>query len=261
MASIEKTRAIIEENETYDGKITPTVKSEISRPVKIKPGATVEGSIYGETINIDRGKVEGSVMGAESVELESGNVDGDIGTDGRITSSASAVYGTITGQRVRLTNTIVYGNVVGSNVVLENCVVIGLITAETRLSATNTLCYSFKTYGEATLTGVSTVLPQAIVEGKVEFDTPVTVTGLGQLDIDEADFPTMDEDDLIELHESTYLTLSPRILNLEVVTDRLEELELTLQKVVTATSGVDTPAAGEILNTLGVSDDHVPDII
>lgn len=261
MASIEKTRAIIEEDETYDGKIIPTVEEEISRPVKVKPGATVEGSIFGETVDIDGGEIDGSIMGAESIGIDSSDVNGDIGTDGKVTSSASAVYGTITGQRIRLTESIVYGNVVGSDVVLENCIVIGIVTAETQLSATNTLCYSFKTYGETTLTEVSTVLPQTIVEGSVEFDTPVTVTGLGQLDIEESDFPKMDEDDLVDLQDSTYLTLSPRILNLEAVTDRLEELESTLQDIVTATSGDETPDADKILKTLGVSNDHIPDIL
>ncbi|QSG08472.1 bactofilin family protein [Halapricum desulfuricans] len=261
MASIEKTRAIVEEGETYDGKIVPTVKAEIGRPVRIYEGATVQGSVYGETVEIKGGTVEGSVMGAESVEFEDGSVEGEVGADGKVAGSGATVYGTVTGTRIRLTDAIVYGNVVGTDVILENCAVIGIVSAERKLVAQNSLVYTFKSYGQTKLNDVSTVLPQAVVEGEIELASPVTVTGFGRLELPDEGMPTMDMDDLIEVEGSTYLSLSPRILNLEEVTDRLEELEGALDRVATATSADDVPPAQDLLETLGVDQSQYPAVV
>jgi cytoskeletal protein CcmA (bactofilin family) len=265
MASIEKTRAVVEAGETYDGKITPTVQAEIDRPVRIKAGATVQGSIYGATVSVDDGTVDGSIMASEGAELEGASVHGEVGSDGKVTGTGATIHGTVTGQRVRLTDSIVYGNVVASDAILEDCVVIGIVTAERELVAEGSLCYTFKSYGEATLDDLSVVLPQAILEGDVRFESPVTVTGLGELEADgddaAGDLPTMDEADILEVGDGTYLSLSPRILNLAAVTDRLDTLEGTLQRVVTATSREDIPPATELLATLGVDESQYPDVV
>ena len=261
MATIEKTRAIVEEGETYDGKIIPTAQAEIGRPVRIYDGATVEGSVYGETVTLEGGTVEGSIMGSESVEFDGGSVEGEVGTDGKVVGSAATIYGTVSGKRVRLQNSIVYGNVVGADVILENCLVIGIVTAERKLIASGSLVYTFKSYEETKVDSTSTVLPQAVVEGEIELATPVTVTGFGELELPDARLPTMDEDDLISVDESTYLSLSPRILNLENVKDRLEELEEALQSVATATSADEVPPARELLATLGVDESHYPSVV
>jgi hypothetical protein len=260
VASIEKTRAVVEQGETYDGRIVPTVKAELGRPVRVKADATVQGSVYGETVSVEGGTVDGSVMAAEGAEFEDATVHGEVGSDGKIVASDATVYGTVTGQRVRLTESIVYGNVVGADVILEDCIVIGLVAAERKFVAENTLCYTFKSYGETKLARLSVVLPQAAVEGEIQFATPVAVTGLGELDTGESALPQMDESDIVEVEGSTYLSLSPRILNLEAVTDRLEELETILDDVVSATSSEDMPPAREILDTLGVDESQYPDI-
>jgi len=265
MASIEKTRAIVEPGETYDGKIIPTVQAEINRPVRIKSGATVQGSVYGATVSVQDGTVDGSVMASEDAELEGGTVHGEVGSDGKVTGTGATVHGTITGQRVRLTESIVYGNVIGSDVVLEDCVVIGIISAERKFVGERSLCYTFKSYGEATLDELSVVLPQAILEGEVRFESPVPVTGLGELETETAEgdgnLPIMDQTDIVEMNDETYLSLSPRILNVEAVTDRLDEVEGTLERVVTATSRDDIPPAAELLATLGVDESQYPDIV
>jgi hypothetical protein len=265
MASIEKTRAVVDAGETYDGKIIPTVQAEIDRPVRIKSDATVQGSVYGATVSVQDGTVDGSVMASEAAEIEGGAVHGEVGSDGKVTGTGATVHGTITGKRVRLTDSIVYGNVVGSDVILEDCVVIGIVTAERELVAEGSLCYTFKSYGEATLDDLSVVLPQAILEGDVRFESSVAVTGLGELETGAADeggdLPTMDGTDIVEVAGETYLSLSPRILNLEAVTDRLDELEATLERVVTATSRDEIPPATELLATLGVDESQYPSVV
>lgn len=265
MASIERTRAVVEAGETHDGKIIPTVQAEIDRPVRVKAGATVQGSVYGATVSVEDGTVDGSIMASEGAELEGGTIHGEVGSDGKVTATGATIHGTVTGTRVRLTDSIVYGNVVGSDVILEDCAVIGIVTAEREFVAEGSLCYTFNSYGEATLDDLSVVLPQAILEGNVRFETPVTVTGLGELEATDGggsgDLPTMDEDDIVEVGDGTYLSLSPRILNLEAVTDRLDTLEGTLQRVVTATSRDDIPPATELLATLGVDESQYPDVV
>jgi cytoskeletal protein CcmA (bactofilin family) len=263
VASIEKTRAVVEAGETYDGKIIPTVQAEIDRPVRVRSGATVQGSVYGATVSVEDGTVDGSVMASEGAEIEGGTVHGDVGSDGKVTGAGATVHGTVTGTRVRLTDSIVYGNVVAADAILEDCVVIGIVTAERELVAERSLCYTFKSYGESTLDDLSVVLPQAIIEGDVRFESPVTVTGLGELetDGDGESLPTMDGTDIVEVDDGTYLSLSPRILNLEAVTDRLDTLEDTLQRVVTAPSRDDIPPATELLATLGVDESQYPDVV
>lgn len=263
MASIETTRAVVEAGETYDGKIIPTKQAEIGRPVRIYEDATVQGSVYGETVTVEGGIVEGSIMASEGAEFDGGTVHGEVGSDGKVVGSDVTVHGTVTGQRVRLTDAIVYGNVVGTDVVLENCAVIGIVTAERELVAEGGLFYTFKSYGRTKLDDASIVLPQAMLEGELELATPLTVTGLGPLETGDgdADMPTMDEEDIIAIEDSTYLSLSPRILNLEKVTDRLDELEGALQEVVTASSRDEVPPARELLEVFGVDESHYPDVV
>ncbi len=261
MPKIEKTRAIVESGETYDGKIIPTVKAEISRPVQIYDGATVKGSVYGETVSIEGGTVEGSVMGPESIEFDGGSVHGDVGSDGKVVGSKATVHGTVSGTRIRLEDSIIYGNVVGADVILENCAVVGIVTAERKLYVKNTLMYTFKSYETTKLMSASTVLPQAIIGNELKLSDPVSVTGLGELELPEGRLPTMDNDDIIEIDGSTYLSLSPRILNLEKVKKRLDKLEGALEQVATATSAEEVPPASKLLHTLGVDKSEFPPVV
>lgn len=243
MAQIETTRAVVEADETFDGKIFPTERAEIDRPVRIRDGATVQGSLYGETVEVHSDSVvEGSIMGSEAVEVMDGRVTGEIGTPGRVVAEGARVGGTVTGKRVRLTDCVVRGNVVGMEVILENCVVLGIATADRELTVENSLCYTVRSSGDAVLADATLVLPQATVGGALDLETPVAVAGLGRLDVetdaaDDPTLPTMTADDRYEREDTTYLTLAPRVLNLEQVTDRLDELENAIMAVMDDTSG------------------------
>jgi hypothetical protein len=252
MASLEVTRAVVEEGETYDGKIIPEKKSEINRPVRLHPNSRVQGGVYGETVEITEATATGSVMAADAIEIDAGEVQGEVGSPGKVTGTDCTVYGTVTGKRVRLTDSVVYGNVVGQSVILEDCLVVGTVSTDRKLVLENTLCYTFTAEGETTVDGGSIVLPQAEVEGSITFQTPLTVTGLGELDANDADMPALDDGDLVRVDGTTNVTLAPRILNLEKVTDRLEELEAALQEVVATTDKDDVPPASELFETLGV---------
>lgn len=247
MADIEPTRAIVNDGETYDGKIIPTTQAEIDRPVRVYDGATVHGSIYGETVEIsDEAIVEGSVMASEAVELTNGRVTGEVGSPGRVHAKSARVAGTVTGKRVRLTNCIIRGNVVGMNVILENSVVLGIVTADRELTVEDTVCYTVRSEGDTILDDTTTILPQIAVGGTLDLKTPVTVAGLGDLNVEEAKteadtadelrLPVMTNNDRYEQNGTTYLSLSPRILNLERVTERLDQLEDAVMQTVADTS-------------------------
>jgi hypothetical protein len=246
MAEIEQTRAVVTAGETFDGRIIPDEQAELGRPVRLRDGAVVRGSVYGGTVEADEDvSVEGSVMAAEGIELDGAHVGGEVGSPDSVVATNSHIDGTVTGQRVRLVDCIVRGNVVGANVILEDCIVLGIATAERELAIEGSLCYTFRSQGETKLENTTLVLPQAIAEGPLDLQTPVAVAGLGQIEVAEDGdetvdrLPEMDADDLYQQDETTYLTLAPRILNLEKVTERLEELEQAVMAAVDDTSGDD----------------------
>lgn len=273
MADIEPTRAVVEAGEEFDGRIIPTEQAEIDRPVRIRDAATVQGSVYGASVELSAdATVEGSIMASDAVELSDGVVHGEVGTPGKVVAERAHVDGTVTGKRVRLVDCIVRGNVVGTEVILENCIVLGIAAADRGLTMENSLCYTFRSRGETTLADVSVVLPQAIADGALELETPVSVVGLGQLDAASADdpgaengaadLPTMDTGDLYDQDGTRYLTLAPRILNLEKVTDRLDELEQAIMAAVDDTSGEGRSelSIDDVLSRLDVDGQRTPDI-
>lgn len=240
MADIEKTRAVVDPGETYDGRIFPTVKAELDRPVRVCDGATVQGSVYGGSVEVDAdATVEGSVMAADGAELDGGRIHGELGTSGKVVATDTKVEGTVTGTRVRLRNCVVRGNVVGTEVILESCIVLGIVTAERALSLEETLCYTFRSHGEAGFDEATVVLPQAVADGPLTFETPVSVAGLGELELENetGDLPTMTSEDVYDRDGTTYLTLAPRLLNLEKVRDNLDEVEAGIMAAVEDTSG------------------------
>jgi cytoskeletal protein CcmA (bactofilin family) len=260
MADIEKTRAVVDPGETYDGRIFPTVKAELDRQVRVGDGAIVQGSVYGGTVEVDaNATVEGSVMAADGVELEGGRVHGELGTPGKVVAADTRVEGTVTGTRVRLRDCVVRGNVVGTEVILENCIVSGIVTAERALTLEETLCYTFRSHGEAVLDEATVVLPQAVADGALTFETPVSVAGLGELELgnETGELPTMTGGDVHERDGTTYLTLAPRLLNLEKVRDNLDEVEKGIMAAVEDTGG-DSAAdmsVTDIFDRLGVDHD------
>lgn len=232
MAHIEQTRAVVEAEETFDGKIIPTSKAELGRPVRVREGGTVQGSVYGETVETaTESAIEGSVMASEAVELTGGRIHGEVGTPGKVVGEDTRIEGTVTGKRVTLRDCVVRGNVVGTDVILEDCTVLGIVTADRKLELSESLCYSFRSQGKTVLDEVTLILPQAIADGDVRFESSVSVVGLGSLDVDTEDddetnrLPQMTEADLYEQDGRQYLTLSARILNIEKINDRLNELE------------------------------------
>lgn len=263
MAHIEKTRAVVEPEEYFDGRIAPTVKAELDRPVRVRADATVDGSVYGESVSVDEdASITGSVMAENDVTIEGGTIEGEVGTPGKIVTEDAHVEGTVTGTKVTLENTVVRGNVVGAEVILENCVVLGLVTADRSVEINGSLCYTFRSHGETVLDDAAIILPQAVVDGPYQMESPVGVAGLGHLALDEDEdderLPELTADDLYEQDGTAYLTLAPRILNLEAVTDRLSTLEDGMMATVADSSDLDRTemSVEDVLSELGVDQER-----
>jgi cytoskeletal protein CcmA (bactofilin family) len=257
MAHIESTRAVVESGETYDGRIFPSEQAEIPRPVRVRPDATVLGSVYGGSVTAEsNATIDGSVMAADEVKLDDARIAGEVGTEGKVVARRAEVDGTVTGRRVRLVDCVVRGNVVGSEVILENCVVFGLVGTERSLTLEDTLCYTFRGEGETVVDKASVVLPQAIVEGDIEIRTPVTVVGLGPADTGRTP-PKMGTEDLYRRDERSFLTLAPRLLNLERVKQRLSELETAVSTATAKTRDEARLSVDELFDVLDIDPRHV----
>ena len=234
MADIEKTRAVVETSETYQGSITPTERAEIGRPVTIGANATVTEGVYGETVTVDRGAtIDGPIMAKEAIELTEATATSEVGTPGRVVCEGSTIEGTVTGARVTLSDCTVYGNVVGGEVRLEDCSVIGTVTSEGSLRLSGTTCYTFSAHADADIEDVTVVLPQVIVDGALSLSEPIPVLSV-RLDDGEQTFAELTGGDRYEDDEHTYLTLAPRVLDIEGIREEIETLESFLRSAVTA---------------------------
>jgi len=263
MSHIEQTRAVVEAEETHDGRIIPAKQAEIDRPVRLRANSTVFGSVYGGTVEADENAtVEGSVMASDGIDLEGAHITGEVGTPDKVTATDAHVDGTVTGKRVLLSDCVVRGNVVGSEVILEDCVVLGIATADRSLTVENSLCYTVHAEGEAIVDELTVVLPQAIMKGAIDLQSPVAVAGLGSIDVEsdgdgDGRLPEMDADDLYEQGDTTYLTLAPRILNLQKVTGRLSELEDAVMTAVDDTSDGAEMSVEDVLERLKVDTERI----
>jgi cytoskeletal protein CcmA (bactofilin family) len=249
MADVEETRAVVDPGETYDGRIIPSKQTAIDRPVRVREKGTVRGGVHGTAISAEReATIEGSIMASESVELTGSHIHGEVGTPGKVICKDARIEGTVTGKKTRLRGCVVRGNVVGMDVIIEDSVVLGLVAADREAIVEDSLCYTFRSGGDAAVDGAITVLPQAIVAGELDLASPVRVAGLGELETGtEKRLPAMTAADLRTEEGTQYLTLGPRILNLRKVKDRLAELEDGVLSIVDDTSDEDSSMAIEDL--------------
>jgi hypothetical protein len=261
VSKIEETRAIINAGETYEGSVIPTRQAEIERPVTIHENATVTDGVYGQEVAVEpAATIDGPIMAREAVEIDGGKITGDVGTPGSVSIESGIVSGTIMGSRLRLVDTTVVGNVVASEAILENCTVIGTVVGEQRLEMESTTCYTFKSYIEGTFTDVSVLLPQAIVDGTFSLQSPIEVRSIRRKDQfveDGQTVPILTEDDTRTVDGTRYLTLVPRLLDVEAVEDRIDQLEGFLRAVALAQDDettVDPPTESEwVLEAFDVS--------
>lgn len=242
MSEVEETRAVIAPNETYEGKLIPTRRAEIARPVTIHEGATVTGGVYGQDVSIETdATIDGPVMAQTSIEFDGGTVTADVGTPGRVIGEDGTFFGTITATKITLSNCKIYGHVVGQEIRLDECLVFGVVVGERTTELRDTLCFTFKSFGEGVLDGVEVVLPQAVADGSMSLETPVSVLSIPDTLLHEErdGEPDLTEHDLTEYGGTQYLTLAPRLLRLSEVREQIREIEDVFSRVIMSLKAAD----------------------
>jgi cytoskeletal protein CcmA (bactofilin family) len=239
MTTLDETRAVVERGQTYEDPIIPTRKAEIARPVRVDTDGTVTDGVYGETVSVDTGAtIGGPVMAKDAVQVDGGVVEGDIGTPGKVETESATIHGTVTATRVRLVDTTVIGNVVAQEAILEDCTVIGTVVGERSLTIESTTCYTFKSYTDGTITDTEILLPQAVLDGAFTLQSSVVVRSIQRKDEfvseQEQEFPTLTHDDVYSIDGTRYITLVPRLLDMDHVEERIDQLEAFLRATVLA---------------------------
>ncbi|MFB6159143.1 MAG: hypothetical protein ABEJ95_05830, partial [Candidatus Nanohalobium sp.] len=87
---------------------------------------------------------------------------------------------------------------------------------------------TFKSREKAIMQNAELLIPQAIIRGEIDFETPVKVKSIKT----EDGYPELDQDDIYRQEEEDYLTLAPRIINLEEVMSQLKEIRKFIRSKV-----------------------------
>lgn len=148
--------------------ILPQSSKELKRNIKVEGDTVFEGSVYGETINIDNGDTTFKCAVFANTELHI-----NTGMKGTVkfckaTASAESIAALVTSGRVlfcsdvnapsvRLKNCYIGGSVFGADVLLENCVVLGGVFATKSMKMTNCVFGTFNA-PSAELGGVNYML-------------------------------------------------------------------------------------------------------
>lgn len=246
MTELTDTFAVVESGDEYPGDLLPTEQAELDREVTVEADATVEGGVYGEDVAVE-GDVEGSILASNGVDVDGGAVAGEVGSSGRIRVAGARVEGGVTGTRVTIRDSLIFGDVVGEHVTLEDSLVVGIVVGATSLEARSSTSYTLTGHGETTLDGVSVMLPQLNTGESLTLETPVEVLGL-PLDDDVE----LTESDVVDRDGERYLTLAPRLLDLEQVSEHLEELEAGLRRVLVDERNT-SQSRGAVLESLGLA--------
>lgn len=246
MTELTDTFAVVESGDAYPGDLIPTEQAALDREVTVEADATVEGGVYAEDVTV-AGEVEGSVLASNGVDVEGGTVGGEVGSSGGITVTDARVEGGVTGTRVTIRDSLVFGDVVGEHVTVEDSLVVGIVVGASTLEARETTSYTLSGRGTTTLTDVSVMLPQLTTGESLTLETPVEVLGLPTKEDVE-----LTEADVVQRDGERYLTLAPRILDVDPLSEHLDDLEAGLREVLVDERDA-SRSRGEVLDVLGLA--------
>lgn len=131
---------IVLNNNLVKTSILPQSSKDLGRNIKIQGNTIVEGSVFGNNINIEDGNVEmrGAVYADKELHIES-NISGIVKFCKAVASAQSVASLVVSGRvifcsdvnapTVKLKNCYVGGSVFGTEIYLENCIVLGGVFA------------------------------------------------------------------------------------------------------------------------------------
>lgn len=148
--------------------IIPQNSSELNRDIRIHGNVTIEGAVYGHSIEIDTGPVffEKSVYADSEIHIKGSSKDKivfrkAVACADSITAfvaDGKVIFGSdINAVHISLKNCYIGGSIFGTDVTLENCVVLGGLFASKKLSI-NTCCVGTFHAPEVNIGGVNELL-------------------------------------------------------------------------------------------------------
>jgi hypothetical protein len=227
---IDKTQAVI--HGVFDGMIIPNKHDEINRLVKLEKGSHVTGGIYARRVTAcPKAEVDGPVFAHQKVESDGAVFKSEVGSSETIHGTNTRFFSGVTSNIVNLSKCIIKTNITARTAILKDCIILGLVIGTEKLEMKNCVCHTFKSKQFADLDNVQVLIPHAIVDGKLKLHSPIICPLLET----EKGPVSLTEKDILKHDGATYLTISPRIMNLRKIKDNIikaEELQKFLYKEV-----------------------------
>lgn len=145
---------IILKDNLVKSNILPTNSSELTRNVKIQGDSIIEGSVFGNKIEINDGNVEfnGAVFSNSELYINS-NIKNKVVFKKAVASADSisalsvsqtiVFWSDINAKKVKLKNCYIGGSVFAQDIYLENCIVLGGVFATKQNTITNSMIGTF----------------------------------------------------------------------------------------------------------------------
>lgn len=148
--------------------VLPQNSNELDRDIRIQGNVTVEGSVYGHSIEIDDGPVvfEKAVYADSELHIKGSAKERIIFRKAvacadsitAFVAEGKVIFGSdVNAVHISLKNCYVGGSIYGTDVALENCVVLGGVFASKRLSL-NTVCVGTFYSPEVNMGGINELL-------------------------------------------------------------------------------------------------------
>ena len=148
--------------------VLPQSASELRRDIRIQGNVTIEGSVYGHSIEIDNGPVtfekavytdsELHVKGSAQEKIIFRKAVASADSITAFVADGKVIFGSdVNAVHISLKNCYVGGSVFGTDVTLENCVVLGGVFATKKLTM-NTVCVGTFYSPEVNMGGINELL-------------------------------------------------------------------------------------------------------
>lgn len=247
----------------HAGGILPGKQAEMWRDVYLRPGAEVEGGIFGNRLHVEGQpiRVSGAVYLREAIEItfRPGEAPGQGGVEfGSAVTTADSILiddqcphrtrfrADVTANQARIRNAFVCGNLFVHNGFVQDSVVLGGIFCTGSLSLGNVVVGTFRAKRAELKPGVTLLYPFAVAEEPIAMDFPVRTLSFASLDDllrDASDTGggavCLDGQDVVEVTEPAedaprtlrMISLGARILDMEKVKARILDNRRILEEL------------------------------
>lgn len=159
---------VVFKNNFVKSSVLPQSSKDLSRDVKVQENVTIEGGVYGNSVEVSGGNVEfnGAVYASRELYVDPELKDyvhfhkavASADSVAAFLTTGRVIFGSdINAKQVKLKNCFVGGSVFAQEVTLERCVVLGGVFAAKQLTVTDCVIGTFHTPA-ASLAGINYLL-------------------------------------------------------------------------------------------------------